>query len=201
MRWEVRDSTLEFVGQLAKGCDASRALLEACCTTPLLREALQDTESYVRATAISALAKTLAYDWQQGAALSQEEVGSGWAVFAFVFSFFFSMFFQTKVFELFGVFYQLPLWVFLPLVCLKILTLTLSFFTCILIFATFDFRETQNSVCCCYCASTLFWLLHCKREATSQIKSIVKFDCNASKNFQGAVKLQVTAGVVQKKKK
>lgn len=90
VRWEVRDSTLEFVGQLAKGCDVSRALLDACCTTPLLREALQDTESYVRASAISALAKTLAQGWQQGAALSQEEVGSDWAVSALVLSSFFS---------------------------------------------------------------------------------------------------------------
>lgn len=81
VRWEVRDSTLEFVGQLAKGCDVSRALLDACCTTPLLREALQDTESYVRASAISALAKTLAHGWQQGAALSQEEVGSVFVIF------------------------------------------------------------------------------------------------------------------------
>lgn len=86
VRWEVRDSTLEFVGRLAEGCDVSRALLDACCTTPLLREALQDTESYVRASAISALAKTLAQGWQQGAALSQEEVGSDWAVSALVLS-------------------------------------------------------------------------------------------------------------------
>lgn len=75
VRWEVRDSTLEFVGQVAGEGDASRALLEGCCTTALLREALQDTESYVRASAISALAKTFAHCWQQGAALSQEEVG------------------------------------------------------------------------------------------------------------------------------
>ncbi|KAM9362562.1 integrator complex assembly factor BRAT1 [Symphorus nematophorus] len=83
MRWEVRDSTVEFLGHLAdvrvflrsaeEVCDASEALLGGCCTTPLLREALQDTESYVRASAISALAKTLTHSWQQGAALSQEE--------------------------------------------------------------------------------------------------------------------------------
>ncbi len=85
MRWEVRDSTVEFLGHLAavrvcmksteEVCDVSEALLDNCCTTPLLREALRDTESYVRASAISALAKTLAHSWQQGAALSQEEVG------------------------------------------------------------------------------------------------------------------------------
>ncbi|XP_044047502.1 BRCA1-associated ATM activator 1 isoform X2 [Siniperca chuatsi] len=83
MRWEVRDSTVEFLGHLAgvrvclksaeEVCDASEALLSGCCTTPLLKEALQDTESYVRASAISALAKALAHSWQQGAALTPEE--------------------------------------------------------------------------------------------------------------------------------
>ncbi|XP_028450615.1 integrator complex assembly factor BRAT1 isoform X2 [Perca flavescens] len=83
MRWEVRDSTVEFLGHLAgvhvsvssgeEVCDASEALLGGCCTTPLLREALQDTESYVRASAISALAKTLTHSWRQGAALTQDQ--------------------------------------------------------------------------------------------------------------------------------
>ncbi|GAA6229619.1 BRCA1-associated ATM activator 1 [Lates japonicus] len=80
MRWEVRDSTVEFVGKLAsvvssaeEPCDAPEALLGGCCSTPLLREALQDPESYVRASAISALAQTLAHSWQQGAALTQEQ--------------------------------------------------------------------------------------------------------------------------------
>ncbi|XP_069545818.1 BRCA1-associated ATM activator 1 [Brachyistius frenatus] len=84
MRWEVRDSTVEFLGHLAvvpvyqtaaeKACDASEALLGGrCCTIPLLQEALQDPESYVRASAISALAQTLSHSWQQGAALSPEQ--------------------------------------------------------------------------------------------------------------------------------
>uniref|UniRef100_UPI0037E88896 BRCA1-associated ATM activator 1 n=1 Tax=Semicossyphus pulcher TaxID=241346 RepID=UPI0037E88896 len=83
MRWEVRDSTVEFLGHLAgvrvcvksaeEMCSASEALLGGCCTTLLLKEALQDTESYVRASAISALAKTQTHSWQQGAALNQEE--------------------------------------------------------------------------------------------------------------------------------
>ncbi|XP_070838433.1 BRCA1-associated ATM activator 1 [Chaetodon trifascialis] len=83
MRWEVRDSTVEFLGHLAdvpvfpksaaEVCDASEASPDGCCTTPLLREALRDSESYVRASAISALARTLAGSWQQGAALSQDE--------------------------------------------------------------------------------------------------------------------------------
>ncbi|XP_022059424.2 BRCA1-associated ATM activator 1 isoform X3 [Acanthochromis polyacanthus] len=83
IRWEVRDSTVEFLGRLAgvsvvqttaeEVSDASVALLGGCCfTTPLLRAALQDPESYVRASAISALAQTLAASWQQGAALTQE---------------------------------------------------------------------------------------------------------------------------------
>lgn len=74
MHWEVRDSTVEFLGHLEE-CDVSEALLGGCCTTHLLKEALQDTESYVIASAVSALAKTLAHSWQQGAALGQEEVG------------------------------------------------------------------------------------------------------------------------------
>ncbi|XP_040892235.1 BRCA1-associated ATM activator 1 [Toxotes jaculatrix] len=80
MRWEVRDSTVEFLGKLAgvlksaeEVCDVSEGLLGGCCSLPLLREALQDPESYVRATAISALAQTLAHNWQQGAALTQEQ--------------------------------------------------------------------------------------------------------------------------------
>ncbi|XP_042341259.1 BRCA1-associated ATM activator 1 isoform X3 [Plectropomus leopardus] len=84
MRWEVRDSTVEFLGHLAdvrvslksakeEVCDASEALLGGCCTTPLLKEALQDTESYVRATAVSALAKTQRHSWEREAALTQDE--------------------------------------------------------------------------------------------------------------------------------
>ncbi|XP_061575592.1 BRCA1-associated ATM activator 1 isoform X2 [Cololabis saira] len=84
MRWEVRDSTVEFLGHLAgvrashmsadEACDTSEILLGGCCfTTPLLKEALQDPESYVRASSISALAKTLAHSWHQGAALTHEQ--------------------------------------------------------------------------------------------------------------------------------
>ncbi|TNN86044.1 BRCA1-associated ATM activator 1 [Liparis tanakae] len=62
MRWEVRDSTVEFLGDLAGGrvsvasaeeeeeeekeAAAPGALLGVRCTTLLLKEALQDTESY-----------------------------------------------------------------------------------------------------------------------------------------------------------
>uniref|UniRef100_A0A672GJ45 BRCA1-associated ATM activator 1 n=1 Tax=Salarias fasciatus TaxID=181472 RepID=A0A672GJ45_SALFA len=73
MRWEVRDSTLEFLGHLAgvqvgQTCSASEALLGgSSCTIPLLREALHDPESYVRASAVCALAQTLTRSWQQGA--------------------------------------------------------------------------------------------------------------------------------------
>ncbi|XP_030588459.1 integrator complex assembly factor BRAT1 isoform X2 [Archocentrus centrarchus] len=84
MRWEVRDSTVEFLGHLAgvrvchtsseEACGASEALLGGCCcTTPLLREALQDPESYVRASAIKALAQTVISSWQERAAPAQEQ--------------------------------------------------------------------------------------------------------------------------------
>uniref|UniRef100_A0A8C6TJ83 BRCA1-associated ATM activator 1 n=1 Tax=Neogobius melanostomus TaxID=47308 RepID=A0A8C6TJ83_9GOBI len=62
LRWEVRDSTVEFLGQQATQtsfsvdpCQSSPLLLEERSTVPLLREALQDQESYVRASAVSAL--------------------------------------------------------------------------------------------------------------------------------------------------
>ncbi|KAM4584443.1 integrator complex assembly factor BRAT1 [Odontesthes bonariensis] len=84
VRWEVRDSTVEFLGHLAgvrahptsaeRPCDASGVLLGGCrFTTPLLKEALRDQESYVRASSISALAQTLTHSWHQGAALTQEQ--------------------------------------------------------------------------------------------------------------------------------
>nr|XP_019958673.1 PREDICTED: BRCA1-associated ATM activator 1 isoform X1 [Paralichthys olivaceus] len=75
MRWEVRDSTVEFLGKLASVLkpdeEMCNALLAGCWSTPLLREALQDPESYVRASAISALAQTLEHSWHQGAAVTQ----------------------------------------------------------------------------------------------------------------------------------
>lgn len=78
MRWEVRDSTVEFLGKLAgilRSAEAFEPFLDSCLSILLLREALQDVESYVRASAISALAQTLTCGWQQGAAVTQEEVG------------------------------------------------------------------------------------------------------------------------------
>ncbi|XP_068607468.1 BRCA1-associated ATM activator 1 [Brachionichthys hirsutus] len=82
-RWEVRDSTVEFLGQLAdvrvppnaaeEACGSPEALLGGFCTAPLIGEALQDVESYVRASAVSAMVRTLERGWQQGAALSQRE--------------------------------------------------------------------------------------------------------------------------------
>lgn len=82
MRWEVRDSTVEFLGKVAGilkspqevGDAPEDPLISTSCATPLLKEALQDLESYVRASSISALAQTLAHSWQQGAALTQEQV-------------------------------------------------------------------------------------------------------------------------------
>ncbi|XP_077380559.1 integrator complex assembly factor BRAT1 isoform X2 [Festucalex cinctus] len=68
-RWDVRDSTIEFLGQLH--CPL---FLSDRSTTPLLREALQDPESYVRASAVSALARVLMPSWQQGTELAQEQI-------------------------------------------------------------------------------------------------------------------------------
>lgn len=84
MRWEVRDSTVEFLGKLAGVMKSANevdgasqvSFLGGSSCTPLLREALQDPESYVRASAVSALAQTLTHSWQQGAALTQEQVSS-----------------------------------------------------------------------------------------------------------------------------
>uniref|UniRef100_A0A3B4AVI4 BRCA1-associated ATM activator 1 n=1 Tax=Periophthalmus magnuspinnatus TaxID=409849 RepID=A0A3B4AVI4_9GOBI len=61
LRWEVRDSTVEFLGQQAALAPSSSIpsqsllLLDECSTLPLLREALQDQENYVRASAVSKL--------------------------------------------------------------------------------------------------------------------------------------------------
>ncbi|KAM9491656.1 integrator complex assembly factor BRAT1 isoform 1-T2 [Salvelinus alpinus] len=65
VRWEVRDSTLEFLGRL---CEALR-----CTVTPILLEALCDQESYVRATAISALTRTLSDQQGEPGNRTQEE--------------------------------------------------------------------------------------------------------------------------------
>ncbi|KAM4594346.1 integrator complex assembly factor BRAT1 isoform 2-T2 [Fundulus diaphanus] len=84
-RWEARDSTVEFLGHLAeaRSCrtpggeerEPSNALLGGrAFAVPLLKEALQDPESYVRASSIAALAQTLTPSWQQGAAVTQEQV-------------------------------------------------------------------------------------------------------------------------------
>ncbi|XP_014834301.1 PREDICTED: BRCA1-associated ATM activator 1 isoform X1 [Poecilia mexicana] len=83
-RWEARDSTVEFLGHLvgAPSCwafteqemEPSDVLLGGrSFTVPLLKEALQDPESYVRASSISALAQTLTPSWQDGTALTQEQ--------------------------------------------------------------------------------------------------------------------------------
>ena len=83
VRWEVRDSTVEFLGDLAAlspSNDSAQCASEnplVCSFTPHLVEALQDPESYVRASAIKALAQTFTLGWQQGAAPSPEQVGIG----------------------------------------------------------------------------------------------------------------------------
>ncbi|CAL8331944.1 unnamed protein product [Merluccius merluccius] len=80
VRWEVRDSTVEFLGELAALSHSKESALCAyedslgCSITPHLAEALQDPESYVRASAITALAQTFTPCWQQGAAPRPEQV-------------------------------------------------------------------------------------------------------------------------------
>lgn len=78
---------MEFLGHLAAARPTRTPTEEEACAeseflpggrraaVPLLQEALRDPESYVRASSVWALARTLAPSWQQGAALSQEEVG------------------------------------------------------------------------------------------------------------------------------
>lgn len=94
MHWEARDSTVEFLGHLAglRSCQAStedetelsQVLLGGCSfTVPILKEALQDAESYVRASSISALSQTLSLSWQQGTALTQEQVGGNCFILLF----------------------------------------------------------------------------------------------------------------------
>ena len=81
VHWEVRDSTMEFLGDLAAlspSNDPAQCASENPLTssfTPHLVEALQDPESYVRASAIKALAQTFTPGWQQGAPPSREQVG------------------------------------------------------------------------------------------------------------------------------
>ncbi|XP_010863061.2 BRCA1-associated ATM activator 1 isoform X1 [Esox lucius] len=68
VRWEVRDSTVEFLGHLCVS-----GVVSSCTITPILLEALSDQQSYVRASAISALAKSLPLSGQQGAAQDHVE--------------------------------------------------------------------------------------------------------------------------------
>ncbi|XP_029706235.1 integrator complex assembly factor BRAT1 isoform X2 [Takifugu rubripes] len=79
MRWEVRDSTVEFLGHLVQErgrASASEAMLSRCWIRSLLKVALQDAESYVRASAVDALAGTLSQSCQQGAADEESEIVS-----------------------------------------------------------------------------------------------------------------------------
>ncbi|KAJ3614021.1 hypothetical protein NHX12_017598 [Muraenolepis orangiensis] len=79
VRWEVRDSTVEFLGELAalslskKSAQCASEDSLGCSITPHLVEALQDSESYVRASAITALAQAIALSMQQGAAPRPEQ--------------------------------------------------------------------------------------------------------------------------------
>ncbi|XP_059509866.1 BRCA1-associated ATM activator 1 isoform X2 [Stegostoma tigrinum] len=69
VHWEIRDSTLEFLGQVCfqfKGVESFCQLLGSCGIPHLVLELLSDPESYVRASAITALGKMnyLSPKWQ-----------------------------------------------------------------------------------------------------------------------------------------
>uniref|UniRef100_UPI00398F088B BRCA1-associated ATM activator 1 isoform X1 n=1 Tax=Pristiophorus japonicus TaxID=55135 RepID=UPI00398F088B len=69
VHWEIRDSTLEFFGQLCfqfKEIESFCLLIGSCGISPLLLELLSDPESYVRASAVTALGKMnyLSHNWQ-----------------------------------------------------------------------------------------------------------------------------------------
>ncbi|XP_041063407.1 BRCA1-associated ATM activator 1 isoform X1 [Carcharodon carcharias] len=69
VHWEIRDSTLEFLGQLCfqfKEVESFCQLIGSCGIPHLVLELLSDPESYVRASAISALGKMsyLSPNWQ-----------------------------------------------------------------------------------------------------------------------------------------
>ncbi|XP_007904267.1 BRCA1-associated ATM activator 1 isoform X2 [Callorhinchus milii] len=77
IRWEVRDSTLEFLGHLCfqfKESDSFCVLLASSGIQQLIVDLLSDPESYVRASAVTALGqmKYLAHDWQP--LLNQETI-------------------------------------------------------------------------------------------------------------------------------
>ncbi|XP_078096205.1 integrator complex assembly factor BRAT1 isoform X2 [Mustelus asterias] len=69
VHWEIRDSTLEFLGQLCfqfKEVESFCQLIGSCGIPCLVLELLSDPESYVRASAISTLGKMnyLSPNWQ-----------------------------------------------------------------------------------------------------------------------------------------
>ncbi|XP_048465830.1 BRCA1-associated ATM activator 1 isoform X2 [Rhincodon typus] len=69
VHWEIRDSTLEFLGQVCfqfKGVESFCQLFGSCGIPHLVLELLSDPESYVRASAITALGKMnyLSPKWQ-----------------------------------------------------------------------------------------------------------------------------------------
>ncbi|GCC33281.1 hypothetical protein chiPu_0011750 [Chiloscyllium punctatum] len=69
VHWEIRDSILEFLGQMCfqfKGVEHFCQLIGSCGIPHLVLELLSDPESYVRASAITALGKMnyLSPNWQ-----------------------------------------------------------------------------------------------------------------------------------------
>ncbi|XP_067911855.1 BRCA1-associated ATM activator 1 [Heterodontus francisci] len=78
VHWEIRDSTLEFLGQLCfqfKEIESFLQIIGSCGIPHLVLELLSDPESYVRASAITALGKMnyLTPNWQM---LTNEKDGT-----------------------------------------------------------------------------------------------------------------------------
>ncbi|KAL7845930.1 hypothetical protein AOLI_G00241220 [Acnodon oligacanthus] len=77
-RWEVRDSTLEFIMQLTATLKGNSKYVEAlhdCGMVSVLFTSLSDVEGYVRASAVAALGETLTTsDLQHSTSLQEEGV-------------------------------------------------------------------------------------------------------------------------------
>uniref|UniRef100_A0A673GMK0 BRCA1-associated ATM activator 1-like n=1 Tax=Sinocyclocheilus rhinocerous TaxID=307959 RepID=A0A673GMK0_9TELE len=74
LRWEVRDSTLEFITQLTAALNGNSGFTEALHTSGMvsvLLSSLADTEGYVRASAVAAVGEAVTASFHQEKALTQ----------------------------------------------------------------------------------------------------------------------------------
>ncbi|XP_052438869.1 BRCA1-associated ATM activator 1 [Carassius gibelio] len=70
LRWEVRDSTLEFIAQLTTALNVNSGFTEALHTSgmvPVLLSSLADTEGYVRASTVAAVGEAVTAYFHQAA--------------------------------------------------------------------------------------------------------------------------------------